>query len=305
LNPQTFTGILSWVQSWLSDWKKNIAVGVFDSSGHEPYYDFYLTRDEFPTDKLDDNAIVSNYARDYSGLIFNREIATTLKALQSSTDTNVTATMKTDAKIDGILLNEDPKSAFAYCYHKNKRNSDGTIDIANIKWFLPSIDEIEEIALGAYEEFDKTFQNEKYWSCQPAFEYKTLGIVLYQWSDGIFGIGAGYNSILSALSGGELTGGFYSDNIYRARATSVYKKDATNYSTIESGIPSGASAGKLSVKAYDGGDKDGISEPSFNSTSIDYNDAIYSDSDGEYRGNRARTDICRIRAVYRSGTAAN
>ena len=289
LDPQTFSGLFAWIQSWLSEWKKTVAVGVFDSSGHEPYYDFYLTRDGFPTDKLEDDAIISNYARDYSGLTFNREIAATLKTSSNE-----------DAKIDGITLTESPKSAFAYCYHKNKRNASG--QVVEQKWFLPAIDEIEEIALGAYEEFDKTFQNEKYWSCQPAFEYKTLGIVLYQWSDGIFGIGAGYNSILSSISGGELTGGFYSDNIYRARATSVYKKDATNYSTIESGIPSGTSAGKLSIKAYDGGDKDGTSEPSFNSTTIDYNDAIYSDSDGEYRGNRARTDICRIRAVYRSGT---
>ncbi|MBQ5700762.1 MAG: hypothetical protein IIV68_01425, partial [Alistipes sp.] len=90
------------------------------------------------------------------GIEFNREIAATLKANSDNPK----------AKIDGIILTEDPKSAFAYCYNKNKRNADGTIDINNIKWFLPAIDEIEDIALGAYDEFDKVFQNEKYWSCQ-------------------------------------------------------------------------------------------------------------------------------------------
>ena len=38
-----------------------------------------------------------------------------------------------------------PQSAVEYCGNKNKRNSDGTIDYDNMTWYLPAIDEIEDI----------------------------------------------------------------------------------------------------------------------------------------------------------------
>ena len=168
---------------------------IFAQSGRAPYYDYYLSRDNFPTDRLDSSADKTKYARDYQGLTFNKEIAATLKA---STDAK--------AKIDGIILTEDPKSAFAYCYHKNKRNADGTIDIDNIKWFLPAIDEIEDIALGAYDEFDQVFQNKEYWSCQPAYNYNSLLID-----------GQNYTRLLGYVSISKLEGEFYEDNKDRAR----------------------------------------------------------------------------------------
>ena len=250
---------------------------VFVQSGRAPQYDFYLTRDNFPVNKLESGLDKTLYARDYSGLQFNKEIATTLKA---SSDTK--------AKIDGITLTEDPKSAFAYCYHKNKRNSDGTIDIANIKWFLPAIDEIEEIAKGAYDEFDKVFQNEEYWSCQPAYNYNDLHIT-------------GRNHVLwDYVTLSTLNGEFYEDNKDRARSTSVYTTDGITYQNIQSGLPSGQKSGELSVTAYNGGSKDGTAETNYGTNSIIYESDIY--TKGNYRGNSHRTEINRIRAVYRSGT---
>ena len=252
------------------------ANSVFAQSGRAPQYDFYLTRDNFPIDKLESDLDKTKYARDYSGLQFNKEIATTLKA---SSDPK--------AKIDGIILTEDPKSAFAYCYHKNKRNSDGTIDIANIKWFLPAIDEIEEIAKGAYDEFGSVFQNEEYWSCQPAYNYNDIHIT-------------GQNYVLFGyVTLSTLNGEFYEDNKDRARSTSVYTTDGITYQNIQSGLPSGVKSGDLSVTAYNGGSKDGTADTNYETNSINYDADIY--TVGDYRGNSHRTEINRIRAVYRSG----
>lgn len=264
-------GLIDLLDNWFQISTKSAE--VFAKSGEKPYYDFYLSRDNFPVDRLEDSAIAANYARDYKGIEFNKEIATTLKANSDS-----------KAKIDGITLTEDPLSAFAYCYHKNKRNSNGVV--VTQKWFLPAIDEIEDIALGAYEEFDEVFQNKEYWSCQPAYDYNTIKI--------------GPNS-----DGSDLTpyvwfdGEYYSDNTDRARSTSVYATSATTYSTIESGIPSGVFSGHLAATAYSGGNKDGQVETNYSSNNINYNTDIY--TNGEYRGNSSRTEKCRIRAVYRSG----
>ena len=255
---------------------------IFAQSGRAPYYDYYLSRDNFPTDRLDSSADKTKYARDYQGLTFNKEIAATLKA---STDPK--------AKIDGIILTEDPKSAFAYCYHKNKRNADGTIDIDNIKWFLPAIDEIEDIALGAYDEFDEVFQNEEYWSCQPAYNYNSLLID-----------GQNYTRLFGYVSISELKGEFYEDNKDRARSTSIYTTNGTSYSNIQSGLTSGDKSGHLDVTAYAkgtaSGPKDNTADTNYASNNINYNAEIY--TTGDYRGNSPRTEVNRIRAVYRSGT---
>ena len=282
----------SWKQKTSTGWFASIIDAIFNTSGttsnvfansgKEPYYDFYLSRDNFPIAKLDDTSDenVAKYRRDYSGIQFNREIATTLKA---STNPK--------AKIDGIILTEDPQSAFAYCYHKNKRNSSGVVETQ--KWFLPAIDEIEDIALGAYDEFDKVFQNEKYWSCQPAYERYTMKLT----GNNYF---IGWYVPLDGL-GGVLEGEFFIDNVNRARATSVYTTDGTNYTNIQSGTPSTEYGGYLDVQAYKDGPKNNTAEATYSPNTVNYNADIY--TTGEYRGNSSRTANCRIRAVYRSGTA--
>ena len=259
---------------------------IFSKSGKEPYFDFYLSRDNFPVDKLDNDADVAKYARDYQGLQFNKEIAATLKA---STDTK--------AKIDGITLTEDPQSAFAYCYHKNKRNPDGTIDINNIKWFLPAIDEIEDIALGAYDEFDKVFQNQKYWSCQPTYESNTVVInpIYYTWV--LFG-----STYIDYSKYITMEGEFFNENATRARATSIITTDGKTYQNINSGLPSDMLSGLLTVTAYIEGSRNGETITNWAQSDIDYSNAIFANPNGAYRGNSSRSEVNRIRAVYRSGT---
>ena len=273
---ESASGLLGQIINYFFGTEKK-ANEIFAQSGRAPYYDFYLSRDEFPTDRLESTADKTLYARDYSGLQFNKEIAETLKGMSNNLK----------AKIDGITLIEDPQSAFAYCYHKNKRNSSGVVETQ--KWFLPAIDEIEDIALGAYEEFDRVFQNKEYWSCQPAYNNNDMTINGYNW----LGSWLGYQNLSS------LKGEFYEDNKDRARATSIYATSSTSYSNIKSGLPSGEKSGTLAVKAYDGGDKDEKAETTYTLKNINYNADIY--TTGEYRGNSSRTESCRIRAVYRSG----
>jgi hypothetical protein len=190
--------------------------------------------------------------------------------------------MKASAKIDGITLTESPKSAFAYCYHKNKRDSSGLV--VEQKWFLPAIDEIEEIALGAYDEFDRVFQNQKYWSCQPAYNKESLNA-----------------EIKGKVSWGKayLKADYFIDNKDRARATSVYTTDGTSYIPIDSGAPdySGKNEGYANAQYTLG---IFITGYKFDLTHTDI--AI---PESEYStktpGNLPRTQSCRIRAVYRSG----
>ena len=257
---------------------------LFSKSGKEPYFDFYMSRDNFPVNKLDSNVDKTLYARDYKGIEFNKEIAATLKA---STDPK--------AKIDGIILNEDPQSAFAYCYHKNKRNGSGVVETQ--KWFLPAIDEIEDIALGAYEEFDRVFQNRKYWSCQPAYESNNVTIhpIYYTWV--LFG-----STYIDYSRYITMDGEFFNECLTRARATSVITTDGKNYQNIQSGLPDNMSSGILTVTTYIEGNRDGETSTDWKPSNIDYSNTIFANPNGEYRGNSSRDEVCRIRAVYRSGT---
>ena len=289
--------VINWIISGLDNLLNisNSSKSIFSKSGKEPYYDFYLSRDKFPTDKLDNSAVASDYARDYKGIEFNREIATTLKTNYPTQQVAHPNPQGNLAQIEKLNLTQAPSSAFAYCYHKNKRNSDG--DVVEQKWFLPAIDEIEDIALGAYDEFDKVFQNEKYWSCQPAYELNNIiiepastRIEYYKWN--------------------TLEGNFFNDNTSRARATSVYT-NGTVYSNIESGLPNNLSSGKLTsrvnVKVSLGWTglevtQEGDPITQWQPSNVDYSDPIFANPNGEYRGNTPRTESCRIRAVYRSGT---
>ena len=235
---------------------------IITSSKISPYYDFYLTRD---------NPYSSITPRDYQGIQLNKEIAATLKALQTSTNANITAAMKASAKIDGIILTEDPQSAFAYCYHKNKRNSSGVVETQ--KWFLPAIDEIEDIAMGAYDEFDKVFQGHEYWSCQPAYNKNTISI-----------------SIRGLIFTSTANGSYYDDDTDRARATKiVFNQTTQKYENISSGVD--GNTNKLTGKnngAY--------------SSSITSSTEAAGETITYHEGNNPRTESCRIRAVYRSGT---
>lgn len=237
----------------------------FSKLEEKPYYDFYLSSDT-------DNGALT--VHDYAGYHFNEDI---IKYLLSKYSTN------DKAKLNGVLLTEDVKSAISYCYNKNKRdkdgnvctlNADGELISTNLKWYMPSIDEIEEIAMGAYDEFDKVFQKEFYWSCQPAYELRKLEMGLYA-------------SKNTSTNYGPITADYYVDDIDRARSTSVEYVNS-KYQTVSSGVPgyAGTQSGRINWDTPVMG--------TYTPKTLSFTD---------YPGNKARTESCRIRAVYRSGTA--
>lgn len=105
-----------------------------------PFYDFYLLGD------TNLNVITHQYA--------GHEFCNEIIEVVSTTG-------------DELNLSQKPRSAVEYCYNRNKRNADGTV--ASVNWYLPAIDEIEEIMMGAYSDF-LVFQDQFYWSCQPAYD---------------------------------------------------------------------------------------------------------------------------------------
>lgn len=108
-----------------------------------PFYDYYIAND---TD------IANVVIHDHDGYDFCNEIVDELS--------------DTENKIDKLDLSQKPNSAIEYCYNRNKRNTDGSV--TNVNWYLPAIDEMEDIIMGGYS-FFKVFQDQHYWSCQPAF----------------------------------------------------------------------------------------------------------------------------------------
>ena len=247
---------------------------MIDKSGLAPYYDFYLERDTRP----------KNIGfRNYNGKIFNDEIITTLK--KKYNDSADVYYKNENIQVEGLTLTDSPKSAIAYCYHKNKRDKDG--NVADAKWFLPSIDEIEEISMGAYDEFDKVFQQNKYWSCQPSAFNKVLRLERERW-------------VIIQLSDEVQTGTYMDDNPYRALATSVYydpsnpKANDEGYVNISSEV-SGTEGTFTLHFTQTGTYEDGESGYAANTGSDKTN---YTN----HPGNLPRTESCRIRAVYRSGT---
>ena len=265
------SGILGWIVDEFFDGFDDWVNDMITKASISPYYDFYLTRD---------NPYGGITPRDYQGLAFNKEIVTTLLS-KYSTDSK--------AKVNDVLLTEDPVSAIAYCYNKNKRDEngdvcyvsiDGSINTDRLKWHLPSIDEIEDIASGAYDEFDKVFQAEEYWSCQPAYEKNNLDAEL-----------RGY-----AFSFGRLKSEYYNDDLNRARATYVYTEDGgNNWLPCSSEVPGYTTTiGGSMRNSWLGG---GVSYDGLTTNKKTYVESDYS----KYPGNLPRTQSCRIRAVYRSG----
>lgn len=135
-------------------WIKEITESVNKSiTSIAPYYDFYLATDDVEIDE-DGRKLA------FGGYTFCEEIIADLN--NSNKATNVTQ----KDKIGVLALNEQPSSAIEYCYNRNKRDENG--NVVTMNWYMPAIDEIQEIVTKAYIQFDD-FQNKFYWSCQPAY----------------------------------------------------------------------------------------------------------------------------------------
>ncbi len=183
-----------------------------------PKYDFYLSTDINQSQwAWPENDTYENMVHDYAGLTFCNDIIEAVNDHYSD-------------KIDVLQLNEAPDSAVEYCYNKNKRNNKGVVETIN--WYLPAIDEVEDIVMSKYGDAGRytysrfyDFQGKYYWSSQPAY------LNNYAFVDrDYFGAGDRY--------------GYYMiDDKLRARATRVSYSNVTgngpddtnNYSKVASG----------------------------------------------------------------------
>ena len=167
-----------------SGWSSDIITNIINETS--PFYDFYL-----PREARDISASLVNTKNEYAGKRFTNAI------IDSDPDGTGSYTKISDIKRE---LDDSPVSAIEYCLNKNPRNASGVVE--NRNWYLPAIDEIEQIMVGGYSEFD-VFQNKEYWSCQPAF-HKNHFL---------------YSSTI--LSDKDFKGDYYYENSISARATSA------------------------------------------------------------------------------------
>ena len=158
------------------------------SSTIRPYYDFYI--------KKHDSVIADVTLHEYAGRDFTSEIYT-----------------KSNGGVKALTMDQQPSGAVEYCYNRNKRNSDGSI--AAVEWYLPSADELEDFIVPAYASF-KEFQNNYYWTSQPAY------IRNYFF----------YHGILT----GDTHGPLYEENETYARATKVRNLGNNQYEFALSGL---------------------------------------------------------------------
>lgn len=135
------------------------------------YYDFYIRSHD--ASKLNESmAEIHEYAGyDFCNEIIAQVNGTVPNQSEANKDTDP------DNDITILPLNKQPKSAIEYCYNKNKRYANGNV-VSNHNWYLPAIDEMEEIVMSTYTSESGTyntyarfidFQNKYYWSCQPAY----------------------------------------------------------------------------------------------------------------------------------------
>lgn len=228
-------------------------------------YDFYISEKE--------SVEGVNYFP-YNGWKFSKNIIDYLN--------NSTRPGYPNNKVDPLALDSKPKSAVEYCYNKNKRSNDGTIttDVNNMKWYMPSIDELEDIIKSAYTEFE-VFQEKYYWSSQPSYEFMNL-----------YDIGNINNATSSYLSNSS-QGEFYNDNIKRARATRAI------YQGIVGGVPEYTPCASGVIQT----NKGFFSEKGNNGAvgAIEFSDIELILDDG----NKARTELCRVRAIYNPNPPAS
>lgn len=148
------------------DWANGI-VDFF--TGEVPaYYDFYIKKHDEA--RMADPKQVTLH--EYAGYDFCNEIIETVNGVQKDSNGNAYDSDSSN-NIEVLQLDARPKSAIEYCYNKNKRNNKGEVE--NVEWYLPAVDEIEDIVMSKYGDNLNTytrfleFQDQDYWSCQPAF----------------------------------------------------------------------------------------------------------------------------------------
>ena len=197
---------------------------AFSTLSPKPYYDFYLYRDilNIMGENFKEGLLTDEYyagelkIQKFNGHTLNKNIAEYIKD-KYSTHQNTEDKVDYVAKIDKIALDQTPKSAYAYCYNRNKRQSDGTVKEEDRVWYLPAVDEIEDIVEFAHGNFEE-FQNNMYWSCQPAYIFTSAELQRYNLPYAFFG---GWEKV----NGNIYYGSYFSDDVGRARATKAEREN--------------------------------------------------------------------------------
>lgn len=176
------------------DWEK------YEESGTKrPYYDFYTWKQDSTV--LKTAGLAQSIARhEFAGRDFTKEIAE-----------------NRNASVRNLTLAQQADGAVEYCYNRNKRKSDGSIE--KVDWYLPSADELEDFIVSAYSDF-KEFQDNYYWTSQPAY---IRNIFYYEHQDNIISSKTVTHVIV------------YDDNPNYARATKVVYNDG-KYFPAHSGL---------------------------------------------------------------------
>ena len=224
---------------------------------YSPYYDFYLPRDNYVLN----NETIDVGGRAFKGHLFSRYL---IRGANKSSDPSL--------HIGKLTLDEDPKSAVEYCLNKNKRDNAG--NVVDTCWYLPAVDEIEEITKGGYEVF-KVFQNKYFWSSQPSYYRHTATIKP----------STAYNR----------SGIYMTENTHRARATKVNYSGDGDFTNADSGVPGSYSSGSL-ILDQEGGfwGYGGTWKDTYTPTS-----GKYTDSQMYEEGNMNRAEQNRVRCVYK------
>ena len=269
---------------FITEASSNIIASIINSlskGNDEVKYDFYLERDR--RNVSNDN---SEIRADRNGYAFCNEII---------------ASQGNDMLY--LDLASKPQSAVEYCYNKNKRNADGSV--AEVKWYLPAIDEVEEIMKSKYTIDNvsyytwsrfQDFQNKFYWSSMPAYESNLID----------------YDVTALGFIRETAKGQFYRDDVDRARATKVDYKGKKIENGVEidvfdvpaSGVNEGYFTNTLYVREID------RIQPVYKFDPITFRpgpgngnprvSGLYYEgetSDYYQSGNKSRSDMARVRCV--------
>lgn len=192
--------------------------GTLYMEQYEEYLDHYDPLDEYATDQiydglpwadlnsgLEDFEVEQLYA-DHFGLIPTSSYEAPGQVFNDGYPYTSFVIYRSNQGI--MTLNSRPRSAFEYCFNRNKRNANGTVNMEydyyrifgyeevtnESKWFLPGIRQMEDALTQYYTTFGE-FQTDYYWSS----------------------------------SAGEREGGTSGQSTTRARATKVDLNDPTGY----------------------------------------------------------------------------
>ena len=165
-------------------------------------YDFYIGKHDDDNEHSDVYTKDGGTLHDFAGQEFTKEIAE-----------------NSNSGVRYLTLAEPASGAVEYCYSRNKRNADGSVDV---KWYLPSADELEDFIVAGYSDF-KEFQDNYYWTSQPAYIRNAF---YYEYYDGS-----------KSNNNREDTYVFitYEDNPEYARATKVVYVNG-KYDYVQSGL---------------------------------------------------------------------